>query len=634
MTEVQPCKPFHDNSKATKTCHVGLFATKDYAIGEIILVESAPLIQLSSTILSSPSSKYEEEWIKEMMINDVSTTNESNQIAVHIPNRDSKVMAMAEIAFCFVIHLSKKFQKSLEWENDTIICNLHNLYHPSATEADLPTQEVEQSLIALSHRAVLYVQKKLVHFVSIENSKDDDEAASDSNDPRTLRRFVNDVLLSATAHPESDSSDEVSLTLHPIIQEIMLIWACNAFDGGMIYNTFSRINHSCNPNSVVVVDSENSNQNSSKQTLMAALSIAAGDEISISYLHGPFLYADRNTRQKLLLEDKYFTCTCSRCDASLPDIPSAIPCLQCYPRECSTASTTNLNSDTIDALLTRVLLPEDVQYDDDHDVHYAYPNFNVVASTSNVNGPEFGCSLSLTAKKKKKPPIDHQIRYYNKIYTTAQAIIDKVVSFLRHPRPNIVTNQDHPHSNQSNDTKAENKQDNDSEEKQVIYLEQLEQLLRMSSSILGTKHWTTNMLLLYQLNHVLATFHTCSILKITSQQQNTNEDDDDDTESTIAEAIDMLQRIEQFAVGITSLQIHMGHLLSDVIIGVARALVSLGDVKSQKYAAKWIDKILVHVNQFESPGKRAVVHALHIAWQRSDSTPGNETRSTAKRLKR
>jgi hypothetical protein len=181
----------------------------------------------------------------------------------------------------------------------------------------------------------------------------------------------------------------------------------------------------------------------------------------------------------------------------------------------------------------------------------------------------------------------------------------------------------------------------DMEEDQAIYLEQLEQLLRMSSSILGAKHWTTNMLLLYQLNYTLSSFHTRSIMKLTSassssQQGNNNDDnEDDDVESTIAEAIDMLQRIERFVGGITSVRLHMGHLLSDVIIGVARALVSLGDVKSQKYAAQWIEKIVLYVNQFESHGKQAVVHSLHIAWQRDDSaTDRDESNSAKKRLKR
>ena len=636
MTEVRSRKQINAPD-ATGDHHVGLFATKDYVVGDCIHVESSPLIQLSSTIFSPSSSslKFEEKWIKAMMMNDTATMgNPSNSVDAPSDNH-AKMMAMVEVAFCGVLYLSHLSHTS--WEDDSVICNLRKLYRPLTTEKDVTTtQEAELSLVALSNQALLFIRKKLTGFASNKNIMKVENILSD-NESNALQKFIKDSLLSTTTgQPVSDSTDEVQLKLHPIIQEMILIWACNSFDGGRIYDTFSRINHSCNPNSVVVIDSENNSQNNASQKLIAASTISNGDEILISYLHGPFLYADRNTRQKLLLQDKYFTCTCSRCDASQTDIPSAIPCLQCYPREYSSTSTTTVNQATTDASLTKVLLSEDVQYDDDHNIHYQYPNLQVQATESNIDGPEWQCHLRAVSgtAKKKAPPIDHQVRSYNKIYTTAQAIIDKVVAFLRHPRPNHQTTE-------FNEAKTKDIQGNELDEDQEIYLEQLEQLLRMSSSILGAKHWTTNMLLLYQLNHTLATFHTRSIMKLTSssssQQHNTNDDDDDedDVESTIAEAIDMLQRIERFMVGESSLRIHMGHLLSDVIIGVARGLVSLGDVKSQQYAAQWIEKILVYVNQFESSGKQSVVHSLHIAWQRDNAaTNKDETNSKAKRLKR
>jgi SET domain len=637
MTEVRPSEKISDTSRANINHQVGLFATKDYSLGDCILVESAPLIQLSSINDSSISllSKFEKDWIKTMMISDDTTTNPSN--SDDKPDDYTKMMAMVEVALCMVLHLSKKSHTSLEWESDPVICDLRKLYRPLTTENDQTTQEL--SLITLSDQALLYVRIRLADFVSSKNRNSDDNILS-GDDSISLQKFIRDTLLStATGEPVTDSTDEKTLTLNPIIHDIMLIWACNAFDGGRIYDTFSRINHSCNPNSVVVIDSENKNQNNACQKLLAASTIAKGDEILISYLHGPFLYADVNTRQKLLLQDKYFTCTCSRCNESQPDIPSAIPCLQCYPREYSNSSTTTLNSGTTDAAVTRVLLSEDVQYDDDHNVHYQFPNLKLVVTESNFNGPEFQCSVCTTSStgKKKAPPIDHQVRYYNKIYSTSQAIIDRVVAFLRHSRPNTMKNRDHQ-QNLSDETKSQEQPGDDLVEDQAIYLEQLEQLLRMSSSILGAKHWTTNMLMLHQLNHTLITFNTRSIMKLTSssqQRKNNDDDDDDDVENTIAEAIDMLQRIERFVVGVTSLRLHMGHLLSDVVIGVARALVSLGDIKSQKYAAQWIEKILLYVNQFESPGKQTVVHSLHIAWQRDNAASSREeNNSTAKRLKR
>jgi hypothetical protein len=152
----------------------------------------------------------------------------------------------------------------------------------------------------------------------------------------------------------------------------------------------------------------------------------------------------------------------------------------------------------------------------------------------------------------------------------------------------------------------------------------------MSSSVLGAKHWTTNILLLLQLNHILTQFHTRTILNAGGTNHPTMMDDDDfDMETTIAEAIDMLERVVRFADGL-QLKLHIGHLLSHVIVGTARALVSFGDVKSQKYAAKWLDKIVLdeYVNKFESDGVQAVVSKLYVSWQRdSDETLRPEKRS-------
>jgi hypothetical protein len=84
-----------------------------------------------------------------------------------------------------------------------------------------------------------------------------------------------------------------------------------------------------------------------------------------------------------------------------------------------------------------------------------------------------------------------------------------------------------------------------------------------------------------------------------------------------------LQRIERFVKGL-QLGLHPGHLLSNVVVGVARALVSLGDSKSQKYAADWLDKIdMDYVQQFESDGIQKVVATLKGAWQRDNSVPGD-----------
>ena len=58
------------------------------------------------------------------------------------------------------------------------------------------------------------------------------------------------------------------------------------------------------------------------------------------------------------------------------------------------------------------------------------------------------------------------------------------------------------------------------------------------------------------------------------------------------------------------------------------AFVSLGDVKSRKYAAEWIEKVEDYVRKFEGEGMIKVVEALKEAWKRDDleavTNTGNE----------
>jgi hypothetical protein len=83
----------------------------------------------------------------------------------------------------------------------------------------------------------------------------------------------------------------------------------------------------------------------------------------------------------------------------------------------------------------------------------------------------------------------------------------------------------------------------------------------------------------------------------------------------LAEAIDYLERLCKFVQDL-GLKLHIGHVLSDLVIGVARALVSLGDVKSQKYASNWLKRLAGYVEHFESDGIQKVVSTLQVAWTR------------------
>ena len=64
------------------------------------------------------------------------------------------------------------------------------------------------------------------------------------------------LLLSQTQQHKNvsgvdNNNDYVDNDCETLIK-ILLIYSCNAFEGGRLYHTLSRCNHSCNPNAVVV----------------------------------------------------------------------------------------------------------------------------------------------------------------------------------------------------------------------------------------------------------------------------------------------------------------------------------------------------------------------------------------------
>ena len=139
-----------------------------------------------------------------------------------------------------------------------------------------------------------------------------------------------------------------------------------------------------------------------------------------------------------------------------------------------------------------------------------------------------------------------------------------------------------------------------------------EQLLQLASSVLGARHWATNLLLLMRLDRTLQKMHSDMI---------TTQNIPDLVE--VAELIDSLQRLCQYTDGL-DLNLHMGHLLGNAVIGVARTLVTLGDLKSKKYASEWLAKVNDYVVHFESDDMKKVVQTLQLAWQQEDSTPMEE----------
>ena len=109
----------------------------------------------------------------------------------------------------------------------------------------------------------------------------------------------------------------------------------NCFEDGLLYvSGLSRFNHSCNPNAIYLPTSQNGKH------VKALRDITPGEEITVSYL-GLKVYAGRSERRRVLLESKFFQCSCRRCldsKASLrPDFTRTIPCPFCHPRSSSHA---------------------------------------------------------------------------------------------------------------------------------------------------------------------------------------------------------------------------------------------------------------------------------------------------------
>ena len=359
--------------------------------------------------------------------------------------------------------------------------------------------------------------------------------------------------------------------------QVMLVWSCNAFEGGMLYDQTSRANHSCDANAIVrespissipaaaaaaaaaatttsaAFASSNEGDNEQfqqprNQQVVATSTIQPGDEITVSYL-GIFGYAGGSVRLNQLRRTKHFTCRCSRCTGI--DRASAVPCLSCHPR---------VNGRYLD---------EDVQYDDDKAVKYAYPK--------NADG----------ASQTVRCEHCHEATSAASLMTMINKVSDKVTDRLE----------------QSSLTKGGGEEDDAATDAQQ---EMDEQLFHLASSVLGARHWTTNLMALSMLERQLSAIHSATLMGGSAP---------DLTE--LAECIDTLQRLWDF-VGALELKADAGHLLSGPTIGVARALVSLGDVKSRKYAAEWIGRVEDYVRKFEGENMAKVVEALKEAWKRDD----------------
>lgn len=356
----------------------------------------------------------------------------------------------------------------------------------------------------------------------------------------------NDVIVSVAKegikYIQHHSKGESSLrTMDPeLLLGVMLVYTSNSFAGGRIYDRSSRLNHSCNPNCVVVPQGD-------AQSIVAACDITDGEELTISYL-GTWLYADTATRQSKLQVDKHFVCQCTRC-TTYPNTAAAVPCPKCHERQGR-------------------YLEDDVAYDDDLMVHYCLP-LSVLGDSSLYNCEKCG---------------NLEQRYSPALSEVSSLVSAKVIHFL--------------------DTRSVEDDD----------LDLQEQLLELATMTLGTKHWTTNLLSLLRTDAILKEQHTTMIQ--TSEPPSMED---------VAQVIDSIERLERFIQSL-DLKLHMGHVLSYSMIGVARSLVSLGDFKSKTYASKWILKIKAYTNTFESEGMKKVVSTLENAYKDGDDDYGDNNK--------
>lgn len=90
-------------------------------------------------------------------------------------------------------------------------------------------------------------------------------------------------------------------------------------EGSALYALQSACNHSCEPNAKA-----HFLHNNFKLSMIAQRDIAVGEEILVSYLDDCTLASSRYTRQKILMGNYLFKCTCSKClaEADEPDVTS------------------------------------------------------------------------------------------------------------------------------------------------------------------------------------------------------------------------------------------------------------------------------------------------------------------------
>ena len=562
MTEVRPLS----DAVGTNKKQYGLFATKAYAEGDVIFSES-PLMVLSSgdVKFKSISSQFVDAAI--CTRNDILSSSSSILLAPSIleelnndPCRISKMRSMLMVLASYAASPSP---------SDDTNERLLELYHPS---------------------------------IDTTNDNQDEEDAVDF--AKLVLKCVKTIAAPNSALRKYDDNQ---------LMEILLIYSCNSFEGGRIYHKLSRVNHSCNPNAVVVAAEKGDKDDS---VLKAACDINIGDEISISYL-GKYLFAGYPIRQRLLKSNKHFVCQCDRCynddtkmnsenassttnNSTNGDLASRIPCPSCHPR-------------------TGRYLDEDVMFDDDDDtddhglkVCYAVPKNGMTPEERSLHCPSCKGTTVFVAdddgdsgsmrKKKEGMAIKYMCMAEDKVFDHLQS---------------SMTNND---NDKDSDTKKQAASSTGDDDNVDTEREMEQQLFQMATSICGAQHWTTHFLNLSLIEESLASFHA------TLMDPNQDAESMEEMLVDIAECADGIEKAYKYANSL-QLKIDSAHWLFDYCVGMARILVGLGDAKSQKYGSTWIEKVEKYAQQFENEDMNKVVIALRDAWKRSEDEGGKKEES-------